>query len=164
MNEVISESLRRKIFVIFNSLSRISPIKSQVKNLIVLLCAIGCACATVSDQEANIVRSNFDHDAEGGYQFAYETDNGITAQADGKITVLSENSTAHQVQGSVSYVSPEGKTIEITYVADENGYRPEGSHIPQPQPIPELILRSLEYIAAHPPPPAPAEYARKPLN
>ncbi|CAG4940845.1 unnamed protein product [Parnassius apollo] len=122
-----------------------------MKNLIVLLCAISCAYATVSDQQASIVRSDFHHDSEGeGYQFSFETDNGIAAQADGKLTVLGPNSTAHQVQGSVSYTSPEGQKIVTTYVADESGYHPTGDHLPAPMPIPEYIARAIEYIAAHP--------------
>ncbi|CAK1580013.1 unnamed protein product [Parnassius mnemosyne] len=136
----------------------------QKKNLVVLLCAIGCACATVPDNVANVVRSNFDHDSNGGYQYGYETDNGITAQADGRITVLNKDETAHQVQGSVSYVSPEGQKIEITYVADENGYQPKGDHLPKPMPIPDYIARALEYIAAHPYQVRTKEYEAKKLD
>jgi hypothetical protein len=33
-------------------------------------------------------------------------------------------------QGSFSYTSPEGNPIQLTYVADEFGFRPEGSHLP----------------------------------
>ncbi|CAG4940767.1 unnamed protein product [Parnassius apollo] len=124
-----------------------------MKNLIVLICAIGYACGSVSDQQANTIRSNFDHDSQGGYKYGFETDNGITAQADGKITFLNKDETAHQVQGSISYVSPEGQNIVITYVADENGYQPKSDSLPTPPapiPIPDYIARALEYIAAHP--------------
>lgn len=37
--------------------------------------------------------------------------------------------------------------MELSYVADENGYQPTGSHI---HAIPEQISRALEYIKAHP--------------
>lgn len=50
----------------------------------------------------------------------------------------------------MQYTSPEGIPIETSYVADENGYQPQGAHLPTPPPIPEAILRSLEYNAAHP--------------
>jgi hypothetical protein len=33
-------------------------------------------------------------------------------------------------QGSFSYTSPEGNPIQVTYVADELGFRPEGAHLP----------------------------------
>jgi hypothetical protein len=33
-------------------------------------------------------------------------------------------------KGSYSYVSPEGKRVTVNYVADENGFRATGDHIP----------------------------------
>ena len=49
-------------------------------------------------------------------------------------------------RGSYSYTDPEGKVITVTYVADENGFQPQGAHLPvAPQPSP-AILRALEQI------------------
>ena len=46
-------------------------------------------------------------------------------------------------KGSHYYVSPEGQKITLTFVADENGYQPQGDHLPTPPPIPEEIARML---------------------
>ncbi|EDV39952.1 uncharacterized protein Dana_GF10274 [Drosophila ananassae] len=81
-------------------------------------------------------------DPEGNYNYAFETSNGIQVQEAGN---------ANGNTGSFSYISPEGESIAVTYVADENGYQPQGAHLPTPPPIPEAILRALEYNAAHPP-------------
>ena len=50
-------------------------------------------------------------------------------------------------RGSYSYTSPEGTVINLSFVADENGFQPKGDHLPvAPVPHP-AILRALEQIA-----------------
>ncbi|XP_047991037.1 vegetative cell wall protein gp1-like isoform X2 [Leguminivora glycinivorella] len=86
----------------------------------------------------------------------------------------SENA-ALEINGDYSYTGDDGKNYRITYIADENGYQPQGDHLPTPPPVPEQIARALAYLAAHPQPedkfqqqpsparfPAPAPPARFP--
>nr|CAD7461588.1 unnamed protein product [Timema tahoe] len=90
---------------------------------------------------------NFD----GSYKWSYETANEIRAEETGFVKNLGVADQETQVaQGSYSYTDPEGNKIALTYIADENGFQPVGSHIPTPPPIPVEILKSLEYNAAHP--------------
>lgn len=88
---------------------------------------------------------------DGSYSWNYETANGIQAQEQGSI-VPSENSEDGAVSavGSYSYTADDGTLIQVTYTADENGFQPQGAHLPTSPPIPEEILKALEYIAAHP--------------
>lgn len=51
-------------------------------------------------------------------------------------------------QGSYSYTAPNGQVITVTYTADENGFHPQGAHLPTPPPVPEAILKSLQQNAA----------------
>ncbi|EDW44339.1 pupal cuticle protein Edg-78E isoform X2 [Drosophila sechellia] len=97
------------------------------------------------NKDAVITREDVEPaDAEGNYQYAFETSNGIQAQEAGNV---------NGIRGSSSYISPEGVAISLNYVADENGFQPQGDHLPTAPPIPEAIIRALEYIAAHPPSP-----------
>ncbi|KAI9587074.1 pupal cuticle protein Edg-78E [Glossina fuscipes] len=95
------------------------------------------------DKDAEILSyKNDEADADGNFNYAFETSNGIQQQEAGNI---------QGAAGSYAFVSPEGEKFFISYTADENGFQPSGDHLPTPPPIPEAILRSLEYIAAHPP-------------
>lgn len=76
---------------------------------------------------------------DGSYKYGYETDTGISANEEGVGGV--------KVEGKFFYISPEGEHIETSYIADENGFQPTGSHVPV---VPEYVARSLAYIASHP--------------
>lgn len=85
---------------------------------------------------------------DGSYSYSYETGNGIKVEETGVIKPNGEDGIA-SVQGSYSYSNEEGP-VSLTYTADENGFVARGSHLPQAPPIPIGIIKSLEYIAAHP--------------
>ncbi|KAJ8920787.1 hypothetical protein NQ315_004928 [Exocentrus adspersus] len=104
-------------------------------------------------KEIAILKQSQDISPDGTYQWAYETENGISAQEEGAQKVIA-NEAGTAAQGRFSWTSPEGEQISVSYVADENGYQPQGSHIPTPPPIPLAILKALEYNAANPEPEA----------
>ncbi|XP_045498192.1 larval cuticle protein LCP-17-like isoform X2 [Colias croceus] len=124
-----------------------------MKFIIVLAVFVACASADVShvataDYIVPIVRSSNEQKPDGGFNYAFETGNGIITQADGVVKNPNTEDATLQVTGSVKYVAPDGTPVELSYVADQDGYKPVGSHVPQ---IPELILRAQQYIASHPP-------------
>lgn len=45
------------------------------------------------------------------------------------------------VAGSYSYKTPDGEILTMTYTADENGFHPQGTHLPVALPIPDEILK-----------------------
>ncbi|XP_066250373.1 pupal cuticle protein 20-like [Euwallacea similis] len=89
--------------------------------------------------EIPIIRYENVNNGDGTYQYLYETGNGINAQEQGDA-----RGDGTQAQGSFSYTAPDGQQIQIQYTADENGFNPQGPHIPTPPPIPAEIQRSIE--------------------
>ncbi|XP_026486142.1 endocuticle structural glycoprotein SgAbd-2-like [Vanessa tameamea] len=103
------------------------------------------------NQVIPIIRQNQEINPDGSYQYSYETGNGIAAQEQGYLKNAGiKDAEAQVAQGSFSYTSPEGVPITLNYIADENGFRAEGAHLPTPPPTPDSILRSLQLIASSP--------------
>ncbi|KAJ2942421.1 hypothetical protein O0L34_g16026 [Tuta absoluta] len=135
-----------------------------MKLLILTLCVAGALARpdvshilkeAKNDREAQILKQSLDLDPNGKYYWELETNNGINAHEHGEQKQIDRDTSANLVGGKAGWISPEGETVQLSYTADENGYRPEGSHIPTPPPIPEAILRALKWIADHPPAPEP---------
>lgn len=73
---------------------------------------------------------------------------GTQAQAQGYLKNAGvKDQEAETIQGSYSYTAPDGTPISVTYIADENGFRAEGAHLPTPPPVPEAIQKALTLIA-----------------
>ncbi|CAK1554320.1 unnamed protein product [Leptosia nina] len=109
-----------------------------------------------SERDAKILKQELDVGVEGQYQWAIETENGISAQARGALNNPQAENPAQVAQGQAQWTSPEGEVVSLQYTADENGYQVQGSHIPTPPPIPEAIAKALEFIRSHPPQVVPA--------
>lgn len=80
--------------------------------------------------------------------FSYETGDGISAQAQGVLkNAGTQEGETQEVSGSYAYTADDGSKIQISYIANENGYQPTGEGVPV---IPPAIQRALDWIAAHP--------------
>ncbi|XP_068143990.1 cuticle protein CP14.6 [Drosophila tropicalis] len=115
---------------------------------------VSCALARPQDQRAaaptttttpaSIIKQENVNNADGTFNSSYETSNGIRVENIGtlkKITiprsedangqVIEEHEAVILVQtGSYSYNDPDGNVISVQYVADENGFQPQGDHLP----------------------------------
>ncbi|XP_034652133.1 endocuticle structural glycoprotein ABD-4 [Drosophila subobscura] len=100
-----------------------------------------------------IIRQEQEVNFDGSYKYSYETGNGINVEEEGYLKNAGTDNAGQVAQGFFSYTSPEGIPIRITYLADENGFQPQGDHIPTPPPIPPAIQKALAYLATAPPPP-----------
>lgn len=68
---------------------------------------------------------------DGSYQYSYSTGNGIQADESGYLKNRGSQNQAQVAQGSYSYTAPNGQLIQVRYIADENGFRAEGNHLPK---------------------------------
>ncbi|XP_037080747.1 cuticle protein CP14.6-like [Pollicipes pollicipes] len=95
--------------------------------LIVLACLV---CVALADKSARIRNYQYGIEEDGSYNAEYETTNGISANEDGISYPGNEPETGNYVRrGSYSY-EWEGVTYTVTWTADENGFHPEGDHLP----------------------------------
>jgi len=62
-----------------------------------------------------------------------ETSDGKRHQEEGELKNAGTENEAMVVRGSYSYVGDDGQTYTVNYIADENGFQPEGAHLPKPQ-------------------------------
>ncbi|XP_059047194.1 pupal cuticle protein 20-like [Achroia grisella] len=101
---------------------------------------------------ANIPITKYENvnNGDGTYHFSYETGNGIEAHESGAPRAPGPEGPAVTAEGGFSYRAPDGQQITLTYTADENGFHPVGPHLPTPPPIPEEILRSIEFNKQNP--------------
>jgi len=61
--------------------------------------------------------------------------------------IKSESSLAKS--GSYSYPGDDGIPIEMSWVADENGFRATGAHLPTPPPAPEVVAAPSAYGSSY---------------
>ncbi|KAK5645935.1 hypothetical protein RI129_004399 [Pyrocoelia pectoralis] len=126
---------------------------------IIFLSILACALAQYRPQPnyqpnpvgkvISILKQLYDLNPDGSYQWSFETENGIQSQQQGVLKTIGTE-LVPVVTGSYSYPSLNGEQVVVQFTADENGFQPQGNVLPTPPPIPEAILRSLAYNAAHP--------------
>lgn len=95
------------------------------------------------DKQAVIKTSSSSSDVEGNYQYQFESSNGISSNEGGVAGQI--------VQGSSTWIAQNGEPLALSYIADENGYRATGFHLPTPPPIPFAIQRALDFLATKKP-------------
>ncbi|XP_042218151.1 cuticle protein AMP1A-like [Homarus americanus] len=122
--------------------------------LVILATLVALAAAlpdTYSHERGDVVPILKDEritEEDGRYNFEVETGDGIVISQSGSPV---ENGAIGKA-GQFSYTSPEGKYIELKFVADENGFQPQSDVLPVapefPHPIPQFVLDQIAFAAA----------------
>lgn len=123
--------------------SRIPKVKYPDTLQIVITAVLALTSAAHIDRDAHITEQRSEVNHDGTYSNSFQTSNGIAYTETGL--------GGHVSNGASRYYDPQGQLHELTWTADENGYRPAGKDVPVPPAIPSYILRALEYIRTHPP-------------
>jgi len=76
-------------------------------------------------------------DASGNYNFNFANNDGSSRQEVGGLGAI---------EGSYSFITPEGEQVKVEYVADETGFHATGSHLPKAPPMPPAIARMLKHL------------------
>jgi len=117
---------------------------------LVLAIFLGVAAARPQGNQKNedvvILRSEFEDKGDGTFSWASETSDGTKHEQSGYLKNVGTENEGISISGSYQYYSPEGDLYSLKYLADENGFQPEGSHLPTPPPVPEAIQKALEII------------------
>ncbi|XP_073837836.1 larval cuticle protein 65Ag1-like [Musca autumnalis] len=99
-----------------------------MKFIIVFVALFALALAS-NPQDAETLRYESNVEPE-RYEYAVETSDGKTAQEEGHLEDQGTEDEAIVVKGSYSYVGDDGQTYSVNYVADKNGFQPQGAHLP----------------------------------
>lgn len=62
---------------------------------------------------------------------SYETSDGVSRQEEAELKNVGTDEEAISIRGSISWVAPDGQTYTLNYIADENGFQPQGDHLPK---------------------------------
>nr|AAL16187.1 larval cuticle protein precursor [Apriona germarii] len=102
-----------------------------MKVIIALAALVAVALAAPQrDADAVVVRYDSDNIGVDGYNYAYDTSNGISAQENGQVINAGTDNEAIAARGQFTYTGPDGVQYSVSYTADENGFQPVGAHIP----------------------------------
>jgi hypothetical protein len=64
------------------------------------------------------------------FHYRYETSDGVKREEEAVLKNIGTENEAISVKGSFQFVGDDGQTYTVNFVADENGYQPEGAHLP----------------------------------
>lgn len=59
-----------------------------------------------------------------------ETSNGISQEEHAQLINAGSEAESLAVRGEYQYTGPDGVVYKVIYVADENGFQPQGAHLP----------------------------------
>ncbi|XP_047478827.1 cuticle protein AM1199-like [Penaeus chinensis] len=112
--------------------------------LIFLVCLAAVAAAAPRPQDqppVAILRDDRSDDGNGNFNYAFESEDGISVSAAGAPGAAGQSN----IQGSFRFTLPDGTIAEVSYTADEDGFRPESDLLPIAHPLPAHALEQIRF-------------------
>ncbi|XP_050720574.1 cuticle protein AM1239-like [Eriocheir sinensis] len=111
--------------------------------LVLFSCLLAFAAAAPRpESSAETIVDERSDAGDGNFNYRFETTNGIAEQRTG----VPGSAGQSNMQGAYSFTLPDGSRLELTFVADEGGYRPESSALPVAPPVPAHVLETLALV------------------
>lgn len=63
--------------------------------------------------------------------FRFDTSDGTSRTEEAQLQNIGTENEALVVRGSITWIGDDGQQYTLTFIADENGFRPEGAHLPK---------------------------------
>ncbi|XP_061711550.1 cuticle protein CP14.6-like [Cydia pomonella] len=95
-----------------------------------IVAAVAAAPQRSPDADAQVLRYDANNIGVDGYNYSYETSNGIKSEEQAQLNNIGTDNEAISVRGSYAYTGADGVVYTVTYIADENGFQPQGAHLP----------------------------------
>ena len=93
--------------------------------------AVAVAAPQRNAQEVVVVKETLsDNIGLDSYKFDYQLSDGSTREESAQVETRGAEDAILRVRGSFSFVGADGVTYTVTYIADENGFQPQGAHLP----------------------------------
>ncbi|EDV95672.1 larval cuticle protein 65Ag1 [Drosophila grimshawi] len=98
---------------------------------IVFVAFLSCSLAAPAADYQQSVIEHYTSDVQpDGYTFDFRTSDGQMHSASGVLKNAGTENESIAVTGSYSFVADDGQTYTVNYIADENGFQPQGAHLP----------------------------------
>uniref|UniRef100_U5EXP9 Putative pupal cuticle protein n=1 Tax=Corethrella appendiculata TaxID=1370023 RepID=U5EXP9_9DIPT len=82
-------------------------------------------------RNAEILRLNIDNIGVDGYSFDFETSDGISRSEQAEVRNIGTDEEELVVNGVYRYIGPDGVEYVVNFIADRNGFQPQGDHLPK---------------------------------
>lgn len=61
----------------------------------------------------------------------YETSDGVSRSEQAELKQIDAETKALSVRGTITWTAADGQQYTLNYLADENGFQPQGDHLPK---------------------------------